>query len=119
MLGENIACRFLVRQKFKILQRNYRKKWGELDIIGFKDGVLHFFEVKSVTYIPADDFDPAHTPEENVNGFKMRQIRRMISTFLAETGRGAEFEFRFHVLSVFMDLEVHRARVKWIKDVIL
>lgn len=32
-LGENIACNFLEKKGFKIIERNYRKKWGEIDII--------------------------------------------------------------------------------------
>jgi len=32
-LGEDIACRFLKKKGFKIVDRNYRKKWGEIDII--------------------------------------------------------------------------------------
>ena len=36
-LGENLACRFLAERGFKIVERNYRKKWGELDIVAEKN----------------------------------------------------------------------------------
>ena len=49
-IGENIACMFLVKRGFKVIGRNYLKKWGEIDIIAEKQGILHFVEVKSVTY---------------------------------------------------------------------
>ena len=35
-MGENIAVRFLMKQGYAILGRNYTKKWGELDIIAEK-----------------------------------------------------------------------------------
>jgi|SRR3989344_2032763 len=48
-LGEDIACKFLVKRKFKIVERNYRKPWGELDIVAEKNHTLHFVEVKTVS----------------------------------------------------------------------
>ena len=38
----------LVKHSFKILDRNYRKKWGEIDIVAKKDNILHFIEVKTI-----------------------------------------------------------------------
>jgi len=52
-LGESIACRFLINKGFSIVERNYLKKWGEIDIIAKKDGKAHFIEVKSVSCPPA------------------------------------------------------------------
>ena len=46
ILGEDKACEFLKKQKFEILKRNFRSKFGEIDIIAKKDGILHFIEVK-------------------------------------------------------------------------
>ena len=41
-IGENIAVRFLMKHGFSILERNYTKKWGEIDIIAKKDGKIYF-----------------------------------------------------------------------------
>ncbi len=46
-IGENIACDFLKKRGFEILDRNYLRKWGEIDIIARKGGVIRFLEVKS------------------------------------------------------------------------
>ncbi|EAK0706386.1 YraN family protein, partial [Campylobacter coli] len=46
ILGEDKACEFLKKQKFEILKRNFRSKFGEIDVIAKKDGILHFIEVK-------------------------------------------------------------------------
>jgi len=121
-IGENVACKFLIGKGFKIIARNYMKKWGEIDIIAIKDKadqeIVHFFEVKSVTFDPARS-STAHKAEDNVHGFKVRQIRRMVETFFAETNRGLDAEFYFHVLCVYLDMDRRTARVKWIKNVIL
>lgn len=47
-IGEELASMFLVKHGFEVIERNYRKKWGELDIIAAKDNLLHFIEVKTV-----------------------------------------------------------------------
>ena len=46
-IGESVAVRFLVKHGFSILNRNYTRKWGELDIVAEKDAKLYFVEVKS------------------------------------------------------------------------
>jgi len=49
-IGESVVCRFLKKQDFQIIKRNYWKKWGEIDIIAKKSDILHFVEVKTVSY---------------------------------------------------------------------
>ncbi|HAA2046827.1 TPA_asm: hypothetical protein GD813_03985 [Campylobacter jejuni] len=46
ILGEDKACKFLKKQGFEILKRNFHSKFGEIDIIAKKDEILHFIEVK-------------------------------------------------------------------------
>ncbi len=46
--GEDVACIFLRKHGFQVVTRNYLRKWGELDIIAVKEGIVHFFEVKSI-----------------------------------------------------------------------
>ena len=47
--GEDLACGYLVKKGYKILERNFRKPWGELDIISQSpDKTLVFVEVKTV-----------------------------------------------------------------------
>ena len=47
-IGEDIVCKFLLRKGYKIIERNYLKPWGEIDIIAENDKSLVFVEVKSV-----------------------------------------------------------------------
>lgn len=117
-IGEDIAAKFLEDKGFVVSVRNYRKKWGEIDIIAQKDRVVHFFEVKSVTYVDGHGED-VHRPEENVDAFKVKQIRRMIGTYFGEYGLSLDSEFYFHILCVYMNLGTRMARVKWIENIIL
>ena len=52
-LGEELTASFLEGKGYKIIERNYRKKWGEIDIVAELDGVLHFVEVKALTVRPS------------------------------------------------------------------
>ena len=55
-LGEKLACEYLVKNEYKILGRNYRINFGEIDIIaqknqkllGKNDKTIHFVEVKTL-----------------------------------------------------------------------
>jgi putative endonuclease len=45
--GEELAVEYLKQEGFQILERNWRSRGGEIDIIALKDGTIHFAEVKS------------------------------------------------------------------------
>lgn len=47
VLGENTALEYLRKKRFKIIERNFRKGYGEIDIVAIKDHVLIFVEVKT------------------------------------------------------------------------
>src|SRR3989338_1719846 len=74
-IGENIAVKFLVKHGFSIIDRNYTKKWGELDIVAKKDEKLYFVEVKSVSRsdldsVPARPNGHSCRSQETLNGYK-------------------------------------------------
>ncbi len=46
MIGENTACVYLINKGYKILNRNYYTRYGEIDIIAKKDDIIIFIEVK-------------------------------------------------------------------------
>jgi putative endonuclease len=48
-LGEEIATKFLTQKGYKIIDRNFRKGYGEIDIISVHDNILVFIEVKTRT----------------------------------------------------------------------
>jgi len=86
-IGENLAVRFLINNGFEIIDRNYYKKIGEIDIICFKKGVLHFFEVKTVSRETFNYIDiEKYRPENNVTRDKINKIEKTAHIFLREKG---------------------------------
>ena len=113
--GEDIACFYLAKHGYFVQERNYYKKWGEIDIIAVKDGILHFIEVKSVI----DKGNKGHRPEENVHELKQRKLRKIIQTYLNSHKYDPEAEFQFHVITVVMNNSTGKARLKMLKNLIL
>ncbi len=115
-IGEEIACIYLKKHGFHIQERNHLRKWGEIDIVAIKDGILNFIEVKSIM----DKGNGAgYRPEENVHELKLRKLRRVIQTYLNEGGYGIDVEFRFHIITVKLNEVTGRTYVKMLKDIVL
>ena len=45
--SEHLACEFLLKNGCEILARNFSSKFGEIDVIAKKDGILRFVEIKA------------------------------------------------------------------------
>ena len=73
--GEVVAAKFLKKKGYKILQRNYRRKTGEIDIICYERGSIVFVEVKTRG---SDSYGP---PELAVTEAKKKQIIKFRFTF--------------------------------------
>lgn len=72
--GEDLACEYLVNKGYKIIERNYRKPWGELDIIAKSpDKILVFIEVKTMRQNPAI---AGLQPEDQMTASKMKKFKR-------------------------------------------
>jgi len=86
-LGEDIAAEYLVDKKYKIIERNYRQPWGELDIIAkAPDKTLVFVEVKTLKKYNNDhdnNYD-AIKPEDNLTGAKLEKLKRMASLYAGQ-----------------------------------
>jgi len=114
-IGEYVTRESLIKDGFTIVEQNYQKRWGEIDIIAKKDNVLHFIEVKSVTYLNISD--NSHRPEDNVHGLKIQKIRRMIQTYLGDLE--SDTPFQFDIACVYLDIINNTSRIRWIRNIIL
>ncbi len=98
-LGERHAAKFLKKNGYKILKRNYVADGGEIDIIAEKDNILAFTEVKTRTVgkASADELRPASavTPE------KMRKIIKTAKIYYAFTER--DKAMRLDIIEVLTD----------------
>ena|SRR3989344_2042717 len=115
-LGEDIACRWLGKKGFTIIDRNYTKKWGEIDIVAERRGVTHFVEVKSSRLRQGfggqakNDYNPA----ENMHEWKIKRLARAIQTYLM-TSKGQKINqsvggWQVDLLIVYLDLDKKFAR---------
>jgi putative endonuclease len=96
-LGERFAGEHLERRGFDLVERNYRTRWGELDLIGYDGETLAFVEVKTRRSGSGAPFDALHER-------KRRQVRRMAATWLAERAhRPRAAELRFDAIGVTID----------------
>jgi putative endonuclease len=123
-LGEDIACNFLRKHKFKIVDRNYRKKCGEIDIVAQKDRKLYFVEVKSVSCEMSKDkvtheILDGYRPEDNIHPQKVRRLRRVMQMYIADKNVSPETNWIFNIIIVKIDILSKKARVYFLKDIIL
>ena len=95
--GEELAARWYEAQGYEVLERNWRRREGEVDLIVRRGATVVFTEVKTRS---TDRFG---TGAESVLPAKQRRIRRLASRWLAEltpaVGR-ARVELRFDVVSI-------------------
>jgi putative endonuclease len=96
-LSESIVCDFLVSKGYEIIDRNYLRKWGELDIVAIKEGSLHFIEVKSDFRKNQDD---GYRAEELMHNLKQRRLRRMVAIYLEDKKYGLDHPFLFDLVVV-------------------
>ena len=91
---EQLAIRFLKKKGYKILQRNYRCKIGEIDIVCYDHGTVAFVEVKTRF---SDKFG---SPELSVTEAKKRQIVKVALHYVAKK-KIEDINLRFDVVSIF------------------
>ncbi|PIP73627.1 MAG: YraN family protein [Candidatus Lloydbacteria bacterium CG22_combo_CG10-13_8_21_14_all_47_15] len=112
-IGENIACRYLEKHNHKVICRNYRKKWGEIDIITIEGKTLRFVEVKTVSCKTT-----AYQPEENVHIWKQRRLYRTIQSYVLEKNCG-DIPWQCDVVAVFLNLKDKIAKIRYTENIVL
>jgi putative endonuclease len=121
-IGEDIASKWLTKRGFSIVERNYLKKWGEIDIVAREtSGKVHFVEVKAVSYETKDLLDRAVShgtwrPEENVHRDKQARLGRAIQTWLSENRY--EGEWQVDIVAIRMVPREKYGRVKYLENVV-
>ena len=82
--GEDIACEYLVKKGYKIIDCNFRQKWGELDIISkAPDRTLVFVEVKTMTGSGGNGLQP----EDQLNKAKLQKLKRTASLYAGHNSK--------------------------------
>jgi putative endonuclease len=77
ILGEKIASDYLVSKNYKIITKNFRKTFGEIDIVAkSKNNTLIFFEVKTI-----EENDLGFLPEDQMTFSKIKKLKKICEYF--------------------------------------
>ena len=91
--GEDLAAEYLTKHGYKILDRNWRKRAGEIDIVAEKKDIIYFVEVRTKSSTQYG------SPLESITAHKQAQIKKMALLYLQ--AHGGEKECVFMIASVF------------------
>ena len=119
-IGENLACVFLEKRGFEILERNYLRKWGEIDIVTKKNGIIRFIEVKSVsrgTIRQAHGRQDNYRPEDNMHPWKLKRLARTMQTYLLE--KKLDCDWQLDLITVKIDEQARQGRVELLENIVL
>ncbi|WIV10846.1 YraN family protein [Proteiniborus sp. MB09-C3] len=95
IIGEDIAERYLLENDYKVLERNFRVKAGEIDIIAQKNQIIIFVEVK------ARSSNKYGFPYESVDYRKQQKIIRVAENYIKFKGL-TNCQYRFDIIEVFL-----------------
>jgi len=101
--SEYLACEFLLKNGCEILARNFSSKFGEIDVIAKKDGVLRFVEIKATQ----GDYEA----EYRLTPAKFNKILKTIDFYLLQNGANADFQVDL--------IAIKKGEIKWIENISL
>ncbi len=132
-IGEDIACDFLKKKGYKIIDRNFKRKWGEIDIICHKketisdrissiwnknsDNILHgtrivFVEVKTL------NSNYSLNPEDNLTQQKQKKLMRTCQLYISEKKLDPDMDWRIDAILITLDVLSKKAKIKHMEGVI-
>ena len=109
--GERAAAELLQQKGYEIIGRNYKNKWGEVDIIAEKDTRIVFVEVKTKTE------DIFGEPWEMIDRHKLKQVENMGHLWCEEFGWSGLC--RIDVVGVWLDVQSEVVRIEHWENVYL
>lgn len=108
-LGENAAAEYLEKRGYRIVERNYSRRCGEIDIIAYKDKIICFVEVR--TRAAGSMLSGAQT----VDIRKMQRVYKTACLWLME--HEADYQPRFDVAEIVSSKDGSRAeRINYIEN---
>ena len=108
-MGENISENYLKNSGYRILDRNFKCKCGEIDIIAIHKNYICFIEVKTRYGIKFG------TPGEAVNFSKQKKIYKTAQMYILRKNI-VDWDFRFDVIEVIVNIYNDNFSINHIKD---
>ncbi|MBP9821994.1 MAG: YraN family protein [Candidatus Pacebacteria bacterium] len=110
--AEHYAAEYLKSKNYKILGHNYRKPWGEIDVIAEKQGIVIFVEVKA-----SKKDVPGFEPELRVDSYKKHRMIRIARTYLSDMHYPDDQPWQMDVVSVSFVKERGVAKIRHYKNI--
>lgn len=108
--GEDLAAKFLKEKGYKIIERNFRKGYGEIDIIAIQGRTLVFVEVKTRT---SNQFG---TPLEQISFFKLKSLIKTAQFYKLLNPKLPE-SLRIDAISVLLDYSNNPVNIEHIENI--
>jgi putative endonuclease len=116
-IGEDITCKYLEKRGYRVVERNYLKPWGEIDIVAEKANLLSFIEVKTVTRESV--LYENIRPEENFHAGKLKRLHRAIQTYLLQHKVPESKPWQIDLACVYLNFEIKKAHVELMENIVL
>ncbi|MEK9176217.1 MAG: YraN family protein [Patescibacteria group bacterium] len=110
ILGEELATEFLKKKGYKIIERNFRKGYGEIDIIAVHKNTLVFVEVKTRT---SNQFG---TPFEQISYFKLKTLIKTVQFYKVLNPKLPE-SLRIDAISVILDENNGTSKIEHMENI--
>jgi putative endonuclease len=117
-IGEDIVAKKLTGEGHVLVERNYWRPWGEIDLVTQKGNTLHFVEVKSVSR-EAPFSGGGIRPEENMHEGKIRRLHRAIQTYLLEKKVPEAKPWQLDLACVYIDFANKKSKVELMENIVL
>ena len=112
--GEEIAARYLEGKGYQIIERNYLKPWGEIDIVAKNKGMLIFCEVKTREKKHVEHY----LAEASVNRLKIKKLQKICETYLMERRLPYSQKWQIDVLAIVIDKGNKKAKIKHFENAV-
>lgn len=103
--GEDLAVAYLLNNCYTIVERNYRCRTGEVDIIAKKDDILFFIEVKTRKRA---NFKDGYSDQQR------KRLRKIAESYIAL--KDVDAQISFLILGITGDPLVEDARIELVED---
>lgn len=110
ILGEDIAVDYLKKKGYKIIERNFRKKYEEIDIIAISGSTLVFIEVKTRTS------DSYGTPFEGISPFKVHHLVQL-AQFYKMTHPNIPEDMRIDAIGVIVTHDNRLEKIEHLENI--
>ena len=121
-LGEAVAAHYLEKQGLEVIEMNYQKTFGEIDIVARERDLIHFVEVKTVSHETIELLKQAVSretwrPEEQVHQRKLHQISKAIQAWISEHSYTGNIQI--DVLALRIVPRETFCSINWLQNVII